>query len=203
MNLVYFPNTILYLAEMVDGYTMWKLHRAVKLHLLTEKYDVFKSNGRVKNTELERFLKSNDKKIFELLGKHFEKPQDAIQFFVANIAYTGKDEMYDSAMAWENYLLWVKHKESLTKLILDDLDILDVKKDLQGNPPRLLQGILAGKILPETAVAINRYKPFIKEWKKQVYFGSGHFPCIIDKLDKFVKFNEVTISNALEQQYVS
>lgn len=187
---------------MVDGFTMWKLHRAVKLHLLTDKYDVFKSQGRVKGASLEKFLESREKKLFEILGKNFEKPQDAIQFFVANIAYSGKDEMYDTGLAWENYLLWMKHKESLTKLILDDLELLDLETDLEGNPPRLLQGILSGRILPETAVAINRYKHYIPEWKNKVYFGVGHWRCIIEKLDKFVKFNEVTISNAMEQQHV-
>jgi hypothetical protein len=177
---------------------MWKLHRAVKLHLLTDKYDVFENKGHVKHVSLEKFLQQNDRKLFELLGKQFKTPQESIQFFVANIAYSGKDEMYDTAMAWENYLLWMKHKESLTKLILDDLELLNLNSDLSGNPPRLLQGILAGKILPETASVINRYKKFIPDWKKNTYFGAGNWPIIIQKLDKFVgKFNESAIADAI------
>lgn len=182
---------------MIDGFTTWKLHRAIKLHLLTKGYDVFKLKGHVKGMTHEKFLKQRDKKIFELIGKQFQKPQDAVQFFVANIAYSGKDEIYDTTMAWENYLLWMKHKESLTKLICDDIEMLNLETDLEGNPPRLLQGLLGGKILPETAVAINRYKPFIDDWNAKDYFGIGNWGIIIKKLDKFVKFNESTVKDKI------
>lgn len=189
---------------MIDGFTMWKLHRAIKLHLLTLKYDVFASRGNVSGMTMDKFQKQNDKKIFEILGRNFEKSQDAVQFFVANIAYSGKDSVYDTGLAWENYKLWMKHKESLTKLILDDIELLDISTDLTGNPPRLLQGVISGKILPETAVAINRFHPYIDNWvqNQKSLLGVNNWAVIIKKLDKFVKFNEVTISNALEQQHV-
>lgn len=174
----------------MDGYSAWKLHRAIKFHLLTLRYDIFKHRTETKNSDIENFLKQSDRKIFEFIGKQFERPYDAVQFFVANIAYTGNDGIYESGLAWQNYLLWVKHKESLTKLISDDLEVIDLQKDiLESNPPRLLSLILAGKVLPETAVAINRVKPFVDDWLKKDFFGVGNYPLIIKKLDKFVNYD--------------
>jgi hypothetical protein len=187
----------------MDGYTAWKLHRAIKFHLLSLKYDVFAHNGATKNSEISHFLKLTDRKIFEFIGKQFERPNDAVQFFVANIAYSGGDVIRDFSLSWDNYKLWMKHKESMTKTVKDQIELVNFSSDLNGNPPKLLTDILAGRILPETAVAINRYVPFIDTWLDKDYFGSGKLPCIIKKLDRFVKFNTETIVEAITEQLSS
>jgi hypothetical protein len=186
----------------MDGYTAWKLHRAVSFHLLQKKYDLFEHNGRTKHSSLDCYLKQRDNKMFEIMAKSFTKPNDIVQFFVANIVYTGKDITYDLATCWENYLKWVKNKESLTKRISDDISLLDLPRDIEeGNPPRLMTMILSGKILPETAVAINRVRPFIDKWIDKDYFGCGNYPNIIKKLDSKLmsKYNTEAIKTLIEE----
>lgn len=184
----------------MDGYTAWKLHRAIKMHLLTSAYDLFEHNGRTKNSSLDHFLKRSDRDVFEMIGRQFTRTNDAVQFFIANIAYTGKDSVYESSESWELYLQWMKHKESLTKMISDDLEKIDVQNDIKGNPPKLLSQILARRILPETAVAINRVCPFIDSWLENDYFGVGNWPIILKKMDRFVKYDTTKIEMLIGQK---
>lgn len=183
----------------MEGYDAWKLHRAIKFHLLNIRYDLFAHEGRTSNSSIDDFLKQRDRQIFEFIGSQFTRSIDIVQFFVANIAYTGNDSVHESGVAWENYLLWMKNKESLTKVITDDLDRIDVNNDIKGNPPKLLSMILARKITPETAVAINRVHPFVDEWLEKQYFGAGNWPVIIKKMDRFVKYNEERIKDLICQ----
>lgn len=184
----------------MDGYTAWKIHRAIKFHLLTPKYDLFEHGGRTKNTGIDVYLACREKTYFEYIAKQFKKPNDAVQFFVANIAYTGRDAVYEVGEAWENYLLWMKHKESLTKMISDELELVDLTKDIDGNPPKLLTDILVGRVHPQTAVAINRVRPFVDVWLDKAYLGAGKFPLIIKKMDRFVKYNEEAITLKMDSQ---
>lgn len=183
----------------MDGYNVWKIYRAVSFHLLNAHYDLFAHAGQTKNSELERYLKCREYKYFEFLAKQFTRPNDAVQFFVGNIAYTGRNDIFEAAEAWENYLQWVKHKESLTKLITDELDLLVLPKDLDGNPPKLLVNILNKKVHPQTAVAINRVIPFVDSWLEKSLFGAGKFPLIIKKMDRFVKYNEDVVNSKIKE----
>lgn len=190
---------------MMDGYTMWKLHKAVKLHLLTTAYDLFKYNGATKQSSVSDFTSHKDRKFFELLSRHFEKPNDAVQFFVANIMYTGKDNVYDLASAWDNYVLWMKHKDSLTKLVCDDLEQLNLPEDLESNfadSPKVMKYLLMGKILPETLVAIESQIPFIDKIISKDYLGLSNWPIIIKKSARFVKFNADTVNKRLHEATV-
>jgi hypothetical protein len=181
----------------MDGYTTWKLHRAISFHLTTQKYDIFEYKGRTKNSTQDIYERKNDKRFFEVIGNTFDRPNDAVQFFVANILYTGHADVHDIATGWENYTLWRKRKDALTKFLSDDIERLNLPNDiLDGNPPRLLKELLSGRVMVETAVVLNRYIPFSKQWLEKSYFGAGGLPLIIDKADKFIgKFNEGKIKS--------
>jgi len=184
----------------MDGYSVWKLHRAVSLHLTTLGYDLFEHRGRTRNTSRLAYEKFNVKFVFDGIAKNLSKPNDAVQFFISNIIYSQKDEIYDPSLSWDNYTKWTRDKEGLTKFISDDLSKLDLSIDLvesDGKPPRLLIGVVTGNILPQTAVAINRKHQFIDSWIEKDYFGLQRYSVIIKKLDRFVKYNEDVINQLM------
>jgi hypothetical protein len=180
----------------VDGFQCWKIHRAVVLHMTTLKYDMVEQRGHVKGIYLDKFLGLNSRYIFENIAKNLKTPNDAVHFFISNLAYSNSDEVYDTIRSWENYSRWVKEREMTTQLILDDLEHFDFSH-LVGNPPELLRDIVSGKKSIHTAIAINRVRPFIDQWIKEDYFTFIRRCIIIKKLDKFVKFNSNKISSLL------
>ena len=66
---------------MIDGFQTYKYFMAVKLHLTTDRYDVFRSNGRVSGSR-STFDKRNDRFLFEKVGRKFDNPRNLIEFFV-------------------------------------------------------------------------------------------------------------------------
>jgi hypothetical protein len=184
----------------MEAYAAWKLHRAVSLHLTTLNYDLFEHRGRTRNTSRLSWEKFNAKFAFEGVAKEFSKPNDAVQFFIANIVYSQKDDVYDQSISWDNYQKWTRDKESLTRFISDDISKLSLPADLEGidgKPPRLLIGYVTGNILPQTAVAINKKHQFIDSWLEKDYFGLQRYSVIIKKLDRFVKYNPDIINQLI------
>ena len=53
---------------MIDSFQTYKYFMAIKLHLTTDRYDVFKSEGRVSGTRI-TFEKRNDRSHTKLLYK--------------------------------------------------------------------------------------------------------------------------------------
>jgi hypothetical protein len=180
----------------MDGFQCWRIHRAVVLHLTSLKYDMVAQRGNVKGTSPDRFAALNSRYIFQNIARNLRVPNEAVHFFISNIVYSNTDDVYDSVRSWENYSRWIKEREMTTQLILDDLDSFQFEH-LEGNPPELLKNIVAGTKSIHTAVAINRYHPFIDQWIKNDYFTFNRKCIIIKKLDKFVKYKEDKISIAL------
>jgi hypothetical protein len=71
---------------MIGAFETYKYFMAIKLHLTTDRYDVFETNGRVSGSR-ETFDKRNDRFLFEKLGNKFNTPRELIEYFVSNIGY--------------------------------------------------------------------------------------------------------------------
>jgi len=181
----------------MDGYALWRLHRAVKLHLTTLNYDIVQSRGQTKNTSLEKYISCREKYVFENLSRHIKTPGEGIHFFISNIVYTGTDEMFDSTVSWDNYSRWIKEKESLSYIVRSDLDGFSADK-LQGNPPKILNEFLQKKVHIQTIVVLNRIYDFVDEWIEQDYFTFNKWCVIIKKLDNYVKCDVDKIKNFLQ-----
>jgi hypothetical protein len=182
----------------MDGYRCWKLHRGVVLHLTVEKYCIIESRAQSKHTTIERYMNCREKYVFENVARHIDTPNKALNLFISNIIYTGNDQIFDSMRCWDNYARWIKEKESLTQLIIDDLVGFDLS-DLQGYPSKLLSGVISGKVLPQTCTALNRIIPFLDRWIHEDHFTFGRRCVMMKKLEPFVKCNMDKIkSNLIE-----
>ena len=187
----------------MDGYSVWKIHRAVSLHLNTLKYDLFEHNGRVKNSSVDVYNKQNTKRVYEGISRHLNKPFDAVQFFLGNMIYTPDDMTLNQSVSWEYYTKYLKHKESLTKFISDDIQTIDLETDIirtDDTIPELLNGVIAGRYIPQTVIALNRHMNFIDSWLAKDYFGFQKYVVKLKKLDRFVKYNEPRIDVLLKEK---
>ena len=183
---------------MIDAFQTYKYFMAIKLHLTTDRYDVFKSEGRVSGTR-STFEKRNDRFLFEKLGRKFSQPRELIEYFAANIAYGNKQVIYSSESD-EYYDTWLKRKESRTYSFKQQLEYirthLEINKlkfedlfDSEGNVPELLKLYVGGHIHLETMVIIDEYENFIPKWKSLELLWGDQLR-IINKIKKFVKYDK-------------
>ncbi len=104
----------------MDGFKAYRYYLAIKLHFTTDKFNVFQNRGNVRGTR-EAFNARNDRYIFEKLANKYSDDKDIIQFFVANFAYGSDNAIYAGQEAEENYTEWIRRKQSITKIVIDDL----------------------------------------------------------------------------------
>lgn len=181
----------------MNGHQLWKIHRAVSMHFTDKNYDLFKYNGRFNRDDEGAFRKISRRNTYEFMSSKFDRPYDSVEYFVSNLIYTASDEAF-TASAGDNYKRWVKEKESLTKLISDDLDKLDFGVDLHDDTlPNLLKMIVSNKIMPQTAVALDEVVPFLNEWDLKVYFGFHQNVLKLTKLSRFCKYNKPRIQSLI------
>ena len=104
----------------MDGFKAYRYYLAIKLHFTTDKFNVFENRGNVRGTR-EAFNARNDRYIFEKLAQKRSDDKEIIQFFVSNFAYGKDTAIYAGQEAEDNYQLWTKRKQSITKIFIDDL----------------------------------------------------------------------------------
>lgn len=183
---------------MIDSFQTYKYFMAVKLHLTTDRYDVFKSNGKVSGSR-QTFEKRNDRFLFEKLGRKFSQPRELIEYFVANIAYGNKNVIYSSDSD-SNYETWVKRKESRTYSFTQDLRTIQTHIesnnlkfenlfDTHNNVPELLKLYVGGHISMETMVIIDEFESYLPNWKSLALVWGDQLR-ILNKIKNFVKYDK-------------
>lgn len=186
----------------MDGFKAYKYYMAIKLHFTTEKYNVFESRGHVKGTR-DAFNSRNDRYIFEKLAQKYSNDKDMIQFFVSNFAYGNDTAIYGNGEAEELFSQWQMKKQSITKVVIDDLtnlmNMCDVHKfntdgifkNLDGDLPVLTSMYLSGRISIETLRIIDDIEPFIESWENDstIKIVMGDRLLRVKKLKGFVKYD--------------
>jgi len=181
----------------VDGFKVWKLYMAVKLHFTTNTYNVFNNRGHIKGAR-DTFYARNDRFIFEKLARKFPSERDIIQYFVANFAYDNPEVVYDQVDAEANLNTWNKRKQSISQVFENDLHtiLLHLEKEriteqqlYNGNPPELLKLYLGGYITVETMVILDSFASYIARWKQEINLLWDVECRRIEKCKGFIKFD--------------
>ena len=190
----------------MDGFKAYRYYLAIKLHFTTDKFDVFQNRGNVKGTR-EAFNARNDRYIFEKLAKKFDTDKDIIQYFVSTFAYGADTAIYASSEADEAYNEWIKRKQSITKVFIDDLATLlthietnrlkhsSIFEFTDDEYPVALKLFIGGKITIESLRIIDDFYPIIEKWKLNSsvrYIWDNEFRRIT-KLTGFVKYDKIKI----------
>jgi len=172
---------------IMDGFKVFKYYLAIKLHFTNTKYNVFERKGRLKGTR-ESFLTRNDHFLFDKIGRKFDNDKQLIQYIAANFMYGNPNVVYNDSEAEENFQLYTKRRQSITKVFSDDVQrIID-----SGNKsPDILQLYLAGKITIESAVILNDLENSISRLKEKESTNLlwGDDILRIEKAKGFVKYD--------------
>lgn len=196
----------------MDGYRAYKYYMSIKLHFTSDKYDVFKVNGRVKGTR-EAFNSRNDRYMFEKLARKFSSDKELIQYYVSNFAYGNNDLIYSKEEAEENYSKWKLRKESISKIFYTDLQIIlnysyknklkydNVFNFTSSKYPSIITLYLSGNISIETLVILDKLIGLTDLLKSNDNFNLLWESDIrrIEKLNRFVKYDESKISQIYEE----
>jgi hypothetical protein len=183
---------------MIDAFQTYKYFIAVKLHLTTDRYDVFKSGGKVSGSR-SAFETRNDRFLFQRLGQKFDQPRELIEYLVANIGYGNKNVIYSNESD-EYYSTWVKRKESRAYTFKSQLNCIrsileDEKKSFRDlistsdNVPPLLKMYVGGYIHLETIVILDDFENFLPEWEPLVMLWGDQLR-VLNKIKKFVKYDK-------------
>ena len=198
---------------MIDAFQTYKYFMAIKLHLTTDRYDVFESNGRVSGTRA-TFEKRNDKFLFEKIGRKFGTPRELIEYFVANIAYGNTSVIY-SQESDDYYQQWIARKESRTAFFKKQLshiyNYLEVNRkkyedlfSIEDNVPELLNLYVGGYVHLETLVILDDFENFLPKWEPLCMVWGDQLR-IINKIKKFVKYDKTklqSIYNSYKQELI-
>lgn len=196
----------------MDGFKAYRYYLAIKLHFTTDKFNVFENRGNVRGTR-EAFNARNDRYIFEKLASKRPDDKDIIQFFVSNFAYGKDTAIYAGQEAEDNYMVWQKRKQSITKVFIDDLAAIlthvEVNKmshsaifDFADNEyPVALKMFIGGKITIETIRILDDFTGILDKWKVHPsvrYIWDDEMRRAI-KLSGFVKYDKIKLSQIFEK----
>ena len=201
---------------MVNGFDVYKIYLAVKLHFTTDSYDYHKYEGKV-NCKLETFTKNNARYFFHKLGTKYSK-DDILDFFVANFLSDSNKWIGDLTKndGQDVYLDWKKrndafdyHFRSDCLYIVNDFTNKHLSFDagfnsFGGQHPRFFQLVLSKNISYESAIVFNEILGFSKRWDKQIT-EKVVWPIHSKRIKKytpFVKYNPTTVKLILKEIFV-
>ena len=165
---------------MYGGFDVYKTYLGVKLHFTTDTYDYYKYGGKV-NTKLDTFTKRKDRYFFHKLSTKYAEA-DILDFFVANFLADSK-RWIGNLLANDGrdvYLDYKKRKEAFTYhfkqecgTIASDLGRRNISFDdgfsvPDGQHPRVLRLLIQRKISYQTAVVLDYFLNFSKNWDKEI-----------------------------------
>ena len=191
---------------MITGFRCYKYYIAIKLHFTKDNYNVFETRGNVKGSE-EAFISRNDRYIFERIARKHQTDREVIKYFVANFSYGNDACVYDESSAEDNLQEFTRRRESLTRVVSNDLNEVVLQKEKQGlsrkqvfefnldSPPLLLKMYLGGKVTIETMFLLNKINGYLQLWHNNSSMLLWEEEIRrIEKCEGFVKFNESKLS---------
>jgi len=164
----------------MDGFDVYKIYLAIKLHFTSESYDYFKHNGKT-TARLNTFTKRRDRYFFHKLSRSYSSSA-CVDYFVAG--FIGSNSVWIGDVVGksgqENYTRWQKRIESLSYVFENDCDTLldfieekeikfdDLFKVKKGQHPPLVKLYLANKITVESMVILNDILNYTKQFNKEI-----------------------------------
>ena len=164
----------------MDGFDVYKIYLAIKLHFTSDSYDYFKHNGKT-TARLKTFTKRRDRYFFHKLSRSYSSSA-CVDYFVAG--FIGSDTVWIGDVVGksgqDNYTKWQKRIESLSYVFENDCDTLldfieekeikfdDLFKVKKGQHPPLVKLYLANKITVESMVILNDILNYTKQFNKEI-----------------------------------
>lgn len=189
---------------MIDGFKAFKYYTALKLHFTDKKFDVFQNRARLRGS-YDKFVKRNDKNLFEKLAKRVKDDKICIQYIAANFMYRNPDMIWNDEDSDKNYNQYIKRKQSITHLFEDDLQtIINTNSSYTfngNNIPDVFKLWLTNKISLETVVILDQMDDIVSRMENKDYLSLllGSDLLLVKKASKFVKYDSYKIMD----QYIN
>ena len=202
---------------MYGGFDVYKTYLAVKLHFASDTYDYYKYDGKV-NAKLDTFTKRKDRYFFHKLSTRYAET-DILDFFVANFLADSK-RWIGNLLANDGrdvYLDYKKRKEAFAYhfkqecgIIASDLGRRNISFNdgfipPDGQHPRVLRLLIQRKISYQTAVVLDHFLGFTKNWDKEIT-EKVVWPEIslkVSRVKPFVNFNATECKLIMKDTFVN
>ena len=185
----------------MSGFEAYQLYVSLKQHFsLHNDYNYVKYNGKITISD-KAYESRNDKYFFEALGKR--KSKDLLQYYVANFAHYGSDEVWigdlHSKESEDVYHHWQKRVQSLSYIFEEDLKevnefliarglgfdrLFDVE---DGEHPIIFRFVQQKMIEVETYIIMDKILDFSKRIARQIR-DSYIFPSEQYRYDRYAEF---------------
>jgi hypothetical protein len=183
----------------LNGYDLYCVYQAIKLHFTSENYNFFHYDGKTK-VSVEAFQKRRDKFLFHRLARKY-RDDEMVPFLVANFVYS--DGNWTKSLleeeAEETYRNWKRTTDSMSKIYQEDLQKIatretfnDLFKVEDGQFPKLLVAFLQKDVTIETMVILNNIFDFVKIWDKKIS-DDIIYPKVSRKIRKYGSFLNVNV----------
>ena len=202
---------------MYGGFDVYKTYLAVKLHFTSDTYDYYKYDGKV-NAKLDTFTKRKDRYFFHKLSTRYAET-DILDFFVANFLADSK-RWIGNLLANDGrdvYLDYKKRKEAFAYHFKQDCGTIasdfsrrsilfnDGFIPPNGQHPRVLRLLIQRKISYQTAVVLDHFLGFTKNWDKEIT-EKVVWPEIslkVSRVKPFVNFNPTECKLIMKDTFVN
>ena len=202
---------------MYGGFDVYKTYLAVKLHFASDTYDYYKYDGKV-NAKLDTFTKRKDRYFFHKLSTRYAE-SDILDFFVANfladskrwignlLANDGRDVYLDYKKRKEAFAYHFKQECGAIAIDLGrrNISFNDGFIPPDGQHPRVLRLLIQRKISYQTAVVLDHFLGFTKNWDKEIT-EKVVWPEIslkVSRVKPFVNFNATECKLIMKETFVN
>ncbi len=185
----------------------YQLFASLKLHFNSDSYSYFKYQGKTRANK-ESFIQRKDRFYYQKLSRKYDSEQ-MVDFLVSNLLkeLTWVGNLLDDE-AHDNYLAYLKRKQSLTYTFADDLDRFFSKEPPElafkvgsGLPP-ILNTIMCGTMSPETFVILDRFIGFSESLNKTLdddYLWSK-YKALPRKFHPFLSYDKDKMKSILKEK---
>ena len=202
---------------MYGGFDVYKTYLAVKLHFTTDTYDYYKYGGKV-NAKLDTFTKRKDRYFFHKLSTRYAEA-DILDFFVSNFLSDSKGWIGNLLQndGRDVYLDFKKRKEAFAYHFKQDCGNIasdfsrrgilfdDGFIPISGQHPRVLRLLIQRKISYQTAVVLDHFLNFTKNWDKEIT-EKVVWPEIslkVARVKPFINFNATECKLIMKEVFVN
>ena len=186
-----------YNKEEMNGFEVYKIYLAIKLHFTSKKqsYDFHKHLGRT-TARLETFTKRWDRYFFHKLSKSYNN-STIVDYFLSNFVYNTNLWVGDiiGKSGDDTYKQWSKKIEALHYYYEQDIDYILERKhkfdDLfivkDGQHPPILKMFLSKRINFETVLILDDILSFTKQLNKNIS-EKVLWPKLYDRMIRYKPF---------------
>ena len=183
----------------MNGYDLYCVYQAIKLHFNSENYNFFHYDGKTR-VSIDAFQKRRDKFLFHRLARKY-RDEEMVPFLVANFVHS--DDNWTKSLledeAEETYRDWKRTTDSMSKVYTEDLQKIATKDNFndlfkveEGQFPKLLVLFMQKEVTMETMVILNNIFDFIKIWDKKIT-DDIIYPKVSRKIRKYGAFLAVNV----------